>query len=154
MTSFILARRGETAHSTWGEFFADGAAEPLCRILERGAHNPDHVRIPAGAYEVVRKPLGSSHFDDAFRALLGNVYKGILWLPHVPGRSDIEIHTGNTIADIKGCLMSGRTIVHDGVGDFAIAGGTSRPAYARLYPAVSAAIDNGGATLVIRDIAA
>jgi hypothetical protein len=154
VTSFTLKRRAQTPHSTWGEFLAEGEAAPLCKILERGAGNPDHVRIPAGTYEVRRKPVGTSHFDARFRALLGDRYKGILWLPDVPHRTNIEIHTANQVSELLGCLATGVTIVQDAAGDFAVAGGTSMPAYALLYPAVSAAIDSDGAALVIEDVPA
>lgn len=152
MRIFTLARKGESAHSCWGVLHGpDGA--PLCMILERGAHNPDHPRIPAGLYALAHKPLGASRFDAAFARLIGADYKGVLWLPDVPGRSDIEIHTANFIRQLRGCLAAGGRITRDGDDDFAIAGGTSRPAYARLYPVMLAAIAADGAQLRIHDIA-
>lgn len=152
MRCFTLVRKGETQCSTWGELHDPNGAQ-LCRILERGAGNPTHPRIRAGVYVIARKPFGASRFDCAFRKLIGADYKGILWLPHVPGRSNIEIHTANTVEQLKGCLATGDDIVRDSRGDLAIAGGTSNLAYARIYPLISAAIESGGAELAISDIA-
>jgi hypothetical protein len=148
---FTLTRKGETAHSSWGVLQAsDGAL--LCMILERGAHNRSHPRIDAGLYELAHKPLGASRFDAGFARLIGAGYKGVLWLPDVPGRSAIEIHTANFVRQLRGCLATGGRIVRDRDDDFAIAGGTSRPAYARLYPVMLAAIEKGGARLRVKDI--
>ena len=151
MRTFALVRRAETSFSTWGELRgADGA--PLCKILERGARNSDHPRIAAGCYRLDHKPLGASHFDTDFGTLIGAGYRGILWLPRVPGRSDIEIHTANFASQLLGCLASGEEITRDRDGDFAVAGGTSRRAYVRLYPVLLAAILAEGAQLQIHDI--
>lgn len=153
MQSFKLNRFEETSLSTWGDFYAPDQATPICQILERGAQNPAHPRIPAGIYEIGRKPLGASHFDGEFKTLIGADYKGILLLPNVPGRSNIEIHTANIVQQLEGCLATGGKITKDDHGDFAIEGGTSKPAYAHIYPLISAAIDNGGAQIEITDIA-
>jgi len=150
MTTFTLYRRNETPRSTWGELLGNGAAI-MCKVLERGALNRDHPRIPSGTYELARKPFGSSHFDRASRDLMGEVYKGILWLPRVPGRTNIEIHTANHFTELLGCLALGDEITADDNGDFMITGGTSKPAYARIYPILSEAIDEGGAQLTIKD---
>jgi|SRR5579872_171818 len=151
MHTFTLRRKGETNCSTWGELNGE-SGDLLCKILERGLHNINHVRIPAGTYQLGRRPFGSSHFDRAFSALIGPTYKGILWLPVVPGRSNIEIHTANVVQELLGCLATGEDIRNDDNGDFAIEGGTSKPAYKAVYPVLSAAIDDSGAQLVISDI--
>lgn len=151
MQTFTLQRMAQTECSTWGTLAGTDGTE-LCKILERGAQNPAHTRILPGTYGLGRKPLGASRFDFAFKALIGAGYKGILWLPNVPGRSNIEIHTANLIQQLEGCLATGEKIEQDSHGDFCIAGGTSKPAYAKLYPLISAAIDAGGAALVIKDI--
>ena len=151
MPVFTLLRRAETAFSTWGELRGpDGAT--VCKILERGARNSDHPRVAAGLYRLGHKPLGASHFDADFAALIGPGYRGIIWLPQVPGRSDIEIHTANFASQLLGCLATGEEITREADGDFAIAGGTSRRAYARLYPMLLAAIQGEGAQLQIHDI--
>jgi Family of unknown function (DUF5675) len=149
--TFVLQRMAETPCSTWGEL-NNSSGEFLAAMLERGACNSSHVRIPAGSYQIERRKFGESHFDAAFRQLIGSSYNGILWLPHVPGRSNIEIHTANRIEELLGCLATGGTIVRDANDDFAIAGGTSKPAYVPVYAALSSAVDAGGAQLVIEDI--
>ena len=151
MQTFVLVRKGETACSTWGELFAP-SGDLLCRILERGAHNPAHVRIPASIYDLARKPFGASHFDATLGKFIGESYRGILWLPDVAGRENIEIHPANHVSQLEGCLAAGGAIVREADGDFAIAGGTSRPAFAHAYAVLSPAIDAGGAQLLIQDI--
>lgn len=153
MQTFTLRRFEETANSTWGDL-ADPSGALLCQILERGLQNAGgHPRIAAGTYAIGRRPFGASHFDDALKAFPVPGYKGILWLPNVPGRSNIEIHTANFVIQLLGCLATGEKIVKDDNNDFAIAGGTSKPAYAKIYPIISAAIDAGGAQIEISDIA-
>lgn len=152
MQTFTLARRGETRLSTWGELSGPNGGV-ICKILERGACNPDHVRIPAATYTIQRKPLGSSEFDGTFKDLLGDLYKGILWLPNVPGRSNIEIHSANVIEQLLGCLATGTSISLDTNKDYMISGGTSRPGFVAAYKAISPAIDAGGAQIAIHDIA-
>lgn len=149
---FLYKRMGETDHSTWGIIdVPDGRVF----ILERGLRNLDHPRISAGSYEIARKPIGTSEFDRSFKTLLGPAaYKGILWFPHVLNRTNIEIHTANFIEQLLGCLATGMSIAKDGNGDFSVPGGQSSPAYKRLYLAISAAIDAGGASLSILDIPA
>ena len=151
MQIFVVQRMAETPCSTWGTL-RDPSGAPVCKVLERGAHNPAHLRIAAGLYRVTRKPFGASHFDGTFRNLIGESYKGILWLADVPSRANIEIHTANFVEQLEGCLAAGGQIARDGRGVFMIVGGTSRPAFARLYALLSPAIDVGGAQILIHDI--
>lgn len=151
MQTFILARRGETRLSTWGELFGPNGGL-VCKILERGAGNADHVRIPSASYEIKRKPLGASEFDHTLSALMGVSYKGILWLQDVPGRSNIEIHPANYVEQLLGCLATGTSISLDANKDYQITGGTSRAGYLTAYKTISAAIDSGGAQITIKDI--
>jgi len=65
-----------------------------CDTLERPNVDPEHACIPKGTYRV--QMMMSPHF-------------GVV-LPHimdVPGRSDILIHWGNTVADSHGCVLAG-----------------------------------------------
>lgn len=149
MKQFTLTRHEQTDCSTWGELAADEG--PICKVLERGAKNPQHVRIPAGTYQIVRRPIGESQFDSRSRELMGRDYKGALLLCDVPGRSAIEIHPANLIQQLEGCLAPGLKIARDGHGDFCVEGGASKPAYVEAYRAISAAIDQGGASIAIRD---
>ena len=66
---------------------------------------------------------------------------------------DVDSDWLDIIAELEGCLATGLTGTRDINGDFAIAGGTSRPAYVHAYNQISPAIDAAGADLVIRDIA-
>ena len=151
MQNFFLQRVAETPNSTWGTL-SDPEGRPICSTLERGAANPDHVRIPAATYAIGRKAIGQSEFDKTFTGLLGAEYKGILWLPNVPGRTNIELHTANEISQLLGCIASGNGIDQDANGDYGIVGGTSLPAYKKLYLAISPCVDEGGASLTIHDI--
>lgn len=150
MQTFILARRGETQLSTWGEL--SGPNGVVCKILERGAGNPDHVRIPAATYQIKRKPLGTSEFDATLSGLMGDTYKGILWLQDVPGRSNIEMHPANLYSQLLGCLATGTSISLDPDKNYQITGGTSRAGYLTTYKQISPAIDADGAQIIIQDI--
>lgn len=146
---FTLRRQAETQCSTWA-ILDDPDGIEICQMLERGLHNPDgHPRIPAGLYEIGRKPVGASHFDHAYLELIGARYKGILWLPNVPGRSNIEMHTANYFSQLLGCLASATSIVTGPDGHFDAV--ESKVAYSKMYPIISAALDAGSATLNIID---
>lgn len=147
--TFYLRRTAETERSTRGDICGPDGAH-ICFALERGARNPDHVRIPAGTYVVSRKPIGASEFDHSLKLLMPNEYKGILWLPEVTARSNIEIHPANWIDELLGCIATGMSIAEDTSGDFMAV--FSKDAYAKLYPLISRAIDNGGAQIVITNI--
>lgn len=149
MTNFTLSRQADTTNSTWG-ILSDDTGMPLCKTLERGLHNADgHPRIPAGTYEVVRKPFGASKFDHGLLAEMGAAYKGILWLPNVPGRENIECHPANFFHELLGCIALGESVATEGA-DFCVV--SSRIAYHRVYPTISAAIDgSGGLSFVITD---
>ena len=53
--------------------------------------------VPAGVYNVI--PHTSKKFGKCF------------WLQNVANRSGILIHSGNTIADIQGCILVGRNLL-------------------------------------------
>lgn len=144
MQTVSLPRQAQTKFSTWGPLILPSGMT-LCKVLERGPANPEHPRIPAGTYQVEHRPLGASHFDEAFAAALLGIceYKGVLWLPHVPNRTYIEIHTANYISQLLGCLALGNSIGRDAHGDFSIVGGTSIPAFKKAYPVLSAMADTG-----------
>ena len=137
---FTLIRTAATDNSTIGDLRNPNTAR-LCVTLERGPRNPNHVRIPPAKYRVVRKDFGASHFDTRLRALIGPKYKGILWLPDVPGRTNIECHPANYYAELLGCIALGTQAYKSVSGDWMIT--QSQDAYARNYPIISAAIDAG-----------
>lgn len=125
----------------------------LAWTLERGIDNPDgHPRIPAGTYAIdVRRPPFRSIFDVTLRdpRYLGSSYQGILWLPEVAGRSNIEIHPANWYSDLEGCIALGDETSTDQNGDYTIM--ESRKAYCRVYPLIISAIKSGIAKLSIVD---
>ncbi len=76
--------------------------------------------IPEGEYKVV------IDYSNRFQK----------WLPHVlnvPDRDGIRIHTGNTVKDTEGCILVG-TASFD-----SLIGGSSRPAFKRLFELLKAA---------------
>lgn len=148
---YRITRTSELDLSTRGEL-RDPDGVFICFTLERGLKNPDHVRIPAATYTVLRKGIGASKFDKDFGVLIGKSYKGILWLPTVPGRSNIEIHTANYYSELLGCIALGSSIGMDASRNFMITGGTSRPAYRAAYLQISAAVSAGLTQLQIVDV--
>lgn len=93
---FTLRRLSLGPNATYGQI-ADDRDRQVCMTLELPwkDNKPDVSCIPAGTYEVVRY-ASPSHGYDVF------LVKG------VPGRSYIEIHKGNTVADTHGCIVVGR----------------------------------------------
>jgi hypothetical protein len=79
--------------STEGELSIDG--ERFCWTLELPVRDglPGSA-IPLGTYKLVSYP--SPHFGRLVPQLVD-----------VPGRSEIEIHWGNTAADTRGCILLG-----------------------------------------------
>lgn len=70
---------------------------PLCVTCENPwFQNKRNIScIPAGSYECAPHN--------------GEKYRGVWRLEHVPGRSAILIHAGNTINDTRGCILPGRS---------------------------------------------
>ena len=118
---------------TIGTLSVDGKTE--CFVLEdvvRGGADPATVAqwkihgksaIPKGTYKVII--AYSPHFDCDLPLLRG-----------VPGFDGIRIHPGNVAADTEGCLLVGRTKMHDFVGE-------SRAAFVELEAKIDAALDAG-----------
>ena len=95
--TFVLVREPSTPDGTLGEmFYPDGSH--LCYTMELPWQNnvPDKSCVPLGTYTCV--PHNSA------------AHPGTWELLHVPGRSEILIHTGNTDADSLGCILVGRQI--------------------------------------------
>jgi hypothetical protein len=87
-----LERRESLTDRTLGVLTVDGAY--FCWTLEPGLGIAEHPAIPEGTYPV--RLRWSEHFRQE--------------LPHiddVPGRTAIEIHSGNVPADTKGCVLVG-----------------------------------------------
>lgn len=151
MKCFTLRRLSETPLSTLGELIAADGVTSLCSTLERGPQNVTHPRIRAGTYDIAvrRKPFVSK-FDRTLSGILGATYQGILWLPHVTGRSNIEIHPANTFDELLGCIAPGQTSGVDALGEYCVF--NSRDAYQIVYPIIAQAINDDGAQLNITDI--
>ena len=89
---------------TPGKLFVDG--KMFCSTLERPNLNnqPDNPKtkendsscIPEGIYKMVRNKTGK--------------FQGFAIL-NVPGRKNIEVHQGNCIDDILGCVIVGKKII-------------------------------------------
>ena len=93
--SVILLRSPNGPRGTFGILFGV-TNEPFCLTLELPwrDNEPKKSCIPLGDYQVIRNTSP----------------KGGFRLKEVPGRSDILIHAGNTIADIEGCILVGKEL--------------------------------------------
>lgn len=78
-----------------GDLTVDGLFE--CFTLERAG-----VEIPVGLY----------HIELMFSPHMG---RELPQLENVPGRTDIDIHSGNIPADSKGCVLVGQSRASDGL---------------------------------------
>jgi hypothetical protein len=80
---------------TFGAIFTD-EGERICETLELPPkeNRPGVSCIPEGTY------LCRYRFSPARK-------RKVYWVEDVPGRHAIQIHTGNTTADIRGCILVG-----------------------------------------------
>lgn len=120
-----LFRQDITDTSTIGRLSIDGVFE--CFILENPlalnpALGPEHIAIPAGTF-----PL-KVRYSERFKRL-------VLEICDVPGRSDIEIHPGNTSQSTHGCLCPGQQKAPNFVGNSKVA---SDALYERVAPRILA----------------
>lgn len=95
MTTVILQRLSESRDGTWGVLYQE-AIKPLCWTLELPwKDNARNIScVPPGAYKVVKRQ--------------SKTFKGwVCELQDVPGRDGVLIHPGNTILDIRGCILVG-----------------------------------------------
>jgi hypothetical protein len=127
---------------TIGVLFLDTKAQ--CFTLEdefRLVKLAGATRIPSGRYKLRLRAMGESpHFDELYAtAFARGFHRGMVEITAVPGFTDILIHTGNTSADTRGCLLVGETANSSAL---ALAG--SRDAYRPLYSKLSAALSGGG----------
>ena len=94
MPTYYLDRFKFDDDGTFGRI-NDSNNNRLCYTCER-TPNDDHPCIPVGTY--------------TFTAY-NSPTKGAVWITQdVPGRSDIEIHAGNTEDDSLGCILVGDSL--------------------------------------------
>jgi len=80
---------------TPGILYVDGVMECFTLEWPHPEQGAKYACIPKGVYPVTL--YSSPHFN-----------RSVLRLSDVPGRTDIEIHPGNTLADTKGCILVGK----------------------------------------------
>jgi hypothetical protein len=124
-----LVREPSIDGATLGVLFVDGAFECFTcedQIRERAGEPvatwkvPGQTAIPQGRYRVTLRE--SPRFARQVPLVIA-----------VPGFTDIEIHTGNTIGDTRGCILVGKLRAAQRVGE-------SRAALEQLVAKVDAAI--------------
>lgn len=130
-----------------GGTLLDASGAAVCRTLERGLKGP-HPRIEAGTYALHLRAIGQSHFDSSYAKIFGPLFRGMVELLAVPGRSDILIHCGNTVADSLGCVLVGQSLSFGPQG-WEIA--HSQAAFRVVYPQLLAALADD-VSVQIKDI--
>lgn len=125
----ILQRLYTTEHGTFG-ILTTSENEKICVTLEEArSDNARGVsRILAGAYKMFRR------FSPKRRYF-------VLELLGVPGRSNVQIHIGNTLADTEGCILVGSRYAAKGIAE-------SRVAFKKLMNLV---VNEKELTLEVRD---
>ena len=112
--------------------------EFLCFTLEdehREIKVMHHTRIPEGIYKLKLRKHGGFH--TRYLERYGKEWhKGMIQVMDVPGFTDILLHCGNKHEHTSGCIL---------VGDSLSPGflGSSREAYAKVYPAVQKQLSKG-----------
>lgn len=145
-----LIKHTFTANSTIGSLAVNGVFE--CYILANPqtlnpALGPAHIDIPYGTYAIQLRRTNDWRRDPQLGTLArvtdASLADGtlIMGLVDVPGRSDIEIHPGNSSKDTKGCQCPGSTRSTDFVGGSVLA-------EAKLFAKVSAAFARGEAVTI------
>lgn len=90
----VLQRLTQSDNGTFGVWINDD--RPLFATLELPwkDNQKDISCVPAGTYHVTK--TFSNHFQ-----------KDVFLLSGVPNRDNVEIHVGNTVKDILGCIIVG-----------------------------------------------
>ena len=105
-----IKRIQETDTETGGELYIDGKF--FCYTLEPARHEQKvlgKTRIPVGRYPVYTRRAGNM----AHKYIMKYGYEGIPEIGAVEGFTDILIHTGNSKADTRGCILVGNRLVLD-----------------------------------------
>jgi hypothetical protein len=125
---FVVRRLTQTAVATFGNLEDDEGRVVCCTLEEPWVDaNSDGISdrsvscIPAGEYTAHRRLSPKRNIE-------------LFELDEVPGRSNIEIHVGNTTADTEGCILLGSAfgLVN---GQNGITG--SKPAFAKFMALVA-----------------
>lgn len=118
--TFRIIRQPSAEVGTRG-VLVDSAGNHLCFTLELPWKNNERnvSCIPKGTYGVVPHN--------------GTKYKNVWRLLDVPNRAGILIHTGNTKADIQGCILVGMREYKDGVLDSRIAMDKLRSVFPEVF---------------------
>lgn len=114
----------------------------LCYTLEdeqRDVKVWGETRIPAGTYKLGLRTEGGFHNRYKSRYTF---HKGMIHVLDVPGFEYILWHSGNTDENTAGCLLLGNSQESNLVKKDGFIG-SSRDAYALVYPRVLAAIESG-----------
>ena len=119
----VIQRETDSGVSVIGSLSVNGSWE--CYTLEHPSGDP--LQIPAGDYQVIL--WNSPKFGRVMPRLVG---------PGDAGRDPIEIHFGNTVHNTEGCVIVGATKAVDSVGN-------SQAAFAKLFPLIQGAINQGEA---------
>lgn len=117
-----IKRLYKTENSTIGELTIDGIFE--CFTLEdkeRPVKIKGETAIPKGTYKVIINQ--SNRFKKLLPLLL-----------NVPNFEGVRIHPGNTNHDTEGCILVGKTMSKDFIGQ-------SRKAFEKLFKKMQAAND-------------
>lgn len=120
--NLLLSRHPATDDTILGQLFLDGRFE--CFTCEGS-----DVAIPEGAYGVTITR------SQTFGRMLP-------LLTHVPGRTGIRIHSGNTEDDTDGCILVGRELGHQAVLQ-------SRDALASLQSKLAAALSHQEEVVIV-----
>lgn len=106
--------------------------EFLCFTLEdehRAVKVKHETRIPEGLYKLKLRKHGGFH--RSYLERYGKEWhKGMIQVMDVPGFTDILVHCGNTDEDTSGCILVGDSLSPRFLG-------SSRDAYAKIYPQVT-----------------
>ena len=143
---YEVLRVSSQKDSTSGLLFEvnNGKRTFLCYTLEdeqRDVKVWGETRIPAGTYKLGLRTEGGFH--NRYLSRYGsNFHKGMIWVLDVPGFEWILWHSGNTDENTAGCLLLGNTQTSNLVAKDGFIG-SSRDAYALVYPRVLAAIESG-----------
>jgi len=125
----VIQRLTSSEHCTYGIWINDD--KPLFATLELPwkDNQKDISCIPAGTYKIMKQ--FSNHFQ-----------REVFLLYNVPNRNAVEIHIGNTVKDILGCIIVG---MEYSMTDYAIV--CSRTAFDKLMSIMPSEFD-----LTIKDV--